>query len=150
MRLYQWASDDWSKWAMRACCVRTEGGLYDGDATIYAVYRYQGRALSNKEGARSPLTTEKLLAQAAIRRMNEMKLARLEGKLIDVNELRDLWAEICTEFRKIVQAIPVRVAAELPHLTRHDLTVMERECKDALRMNALAYPELGPLPEVRE
>jgi phage terminase Nu1 subunit (DNA packaging protein) len=153
MTLYGWDDGAWERWRSRGCLIRSdEAGLWDAAATIGAVFKWQeeNREEGGQPVQRGALAAEKLAAQAAIRRMNELKLARVEGKMIDIDELRALWGELVTEFRRISLSIPVRCAAELPHLTRHDINVMERECKDALRLNTLTNPEIGPLPVVRE
>jgi phage terminase Nu1 subunit (DNA packaging protein) len=137
--------------------VKTGPGVYDGDRTIRRVLdwyederrNYFDTGPSNTSDALNT-TRERHAAAAAQRKINEIKLARLQGTNFDMTDIREMWSAILVAVRQMVLAIPARAAAELPHLTRHDLAVMERECGEILRMNSLANPDHGPLPEPKE
>jgi phage terminase Nu1 subunit (DNA packaging protein) len=148
-----WDNRRFSEWAARDCLVRVGRNQYDGDRTIRRILDWNDHARQVSQWGGDPNdpsvnpARERHAAMAAQRRINEIRLARLEGQMFDMADIKAMWGAIMVAVRQMVLAIPSRCAAELPHLTRHDLAVMERECGEILRMNSLANPEVGPLPE---
>lgn len=155
LHLTGWSATAINGWVERGCLVKTGPGVYDGDRTLRRVLDWYEQERRTLLGGSDPATAqstsqERHAAAAAQRKINEIKLARMEGSSFDMADIKAMWGSIMVAVRQMVLAIPARAAAELPHLTRHDLTVMERECGEILKMNSLANPEHGPLPEPSE
>jgi phage terminase Nu1 subunit (DNA packaging protein) len=75
--------------------------------------------------------------KAAQTRLLELRVKKEEGKVIDVDDAREVWSAIVRGTRQMVLGIPGKVAFEVPTLTIHDRGVVERICRDALEDAAL-------------
>jgi phage terminase Nu1 subunit (DNA packaging protein) len=71
------------------------------------------------------------MAQAEAQEMKN-RLARRE--LVPESEVEAAWSEIVLRTRTAILAQPARLSAELPHLTRHDVSTIDRSLRDALTM----------------
>lgn len=67
----------------------------------------------------------------------ELKPAQMRGELVEAKAVEAEWSSVLRTIRAGMLAVPSRVAARLPHLTRHDLAEVDREIRQALL-------ELGP------
>jgi phage terminase Nu1 subunit (DNA packaging protein) len=54
------------------------------------------------------------------------------GDLLDAREVEREWSDILRTVRSGCLAIPSRVGSRLPHLTRDDVEVIEREIRGVL------------------
>jgi phage terminase Nu1 subunit (DNA packaging protein) len=61
-----------------------------------------------------------------------LKNARLRASLLDAEAVEREWADILRMVRSGVLATPSRIGASLPHLSAHDLAVIDRELRAAL------------------
>jgi hypothetical protein len=86
-------------------------------------------------------------------RQKEIALARLRridadaaaGKLIEVDAVRQAWAQIMAAVRSMVLGLPGRIAFDVPGLTPQDRATIERLCHDGLTDCAMqrGYDVLG-------
>jgi phage terminase Nu1 subunit (DNA packaging protein) len=51
----------------------------------------------------------------------EIKVAKLRGELVEAAAVEAEWANVLRTIRAGVLSAPSRVAAQLPHLTKHDV-----------------------------
>ncbi|MEO9132421.1 MAG: terminase small subunit [Sphingomonas sp.] len=63
----------------------------------------------------------------------EMKNAAVRRELIPASEVEIMWDKICRMIRARFLAMPARLQQHLSHLSAHDLAVMDREIRDALK-----------------
>jgi phage terminase Nu1 subunit (DNA packaging protein) len=70
--------------------------------------------------------------ESALARLNEMKLVKEAGTVIDAAEAERLWAETCSDIRQRMLAVPARVAARAPHFGRSDIAIIESEIRSGL------------------
>jgi phage terminase Nu1 subunit (DNA packaging protein) len=70
----------------------------------------------------------------------EIKNARLRGELVDAHEVDIRWASMVRAARSGVMAMPSRISQRLPHLSAHDIVVMEAELRAALTEMGNADP----------
>lgn len=70
--------------------------------------------------------------EAALTKIRERELARLEGRSLDRDEVRRTWGEILRMVRAGVMAAPSRVRSRLPHLTAEDVRVIDAEIRQVL------------------
>lgn len=63
----------------------------------------------------------------------EMQNAAASRKLIPADEVEAMWDKVCRLIRARFLAMPARLQQHLAHLSAHDLAIMDREIRDALR-----------------
>ena len=61
------------------------------------------------------------------------KATKLAGQYLDAAEAVLTWESIKRDGRKILMTIPARAKARVPHLTEHDIAVIQEEVAAALR-----------------
>lgn len=93
------------------------------------------------EAAGLDLSREKALLMREQRRGHELKNRVIEESYISADDVEQRWTELCVKFRYRILAIPSNLPQRLPHLSRHDLEVIDRECRDALTELADATDE---------
>lgn len=102
---------------------------------IFAHYREvaAGRASESED---VDLVAERALLAREQRRGHEIKNATLSGELLSARDVQTRWASIMSAIRSILLAIPSILPGLLPHLTRHDIDVIDRAIRDALNQAA--------------
>lgn len=128
--------------------VQVDRGKFDLFESIDTYCRYQRRVsrLHTSADGTVDAVAESALLKRANREIIEMRRAQLEGKLISIDEIEELWGHIMRTFRSMLQAVPSRVAFSRPHLTKDDIKAIQQECLEILRLNALGDMKVGPLP----
>lgn len=92
-----------------------------------------GRASENED---VDLVSERALLAREQRRGHEIKNATLSGELLSARDVQTRWASIMSAIRSVLLAIPSILPGILPHLTRHDIDVIDRTIRDALEKAA--------------
>jgi len=69
---------------------------------------------------------------AAQARLAELKAFHLEGELLARAAVLAEWSSILREIRAGILAAPSRIRAQLPHLTAHDVAVVDSVLRDVL------------------
>ena len=75
-------------------------------------------------------------------RLRKMEADQREGSLIPADTLRDVMASVASQIGAIMDAIPVKLKREAPHLTATDIDIVKREI--AAAMNAAARVRYNP------
>lgn len=65
-------------------------------------------------------------------RLTEAKLRKFSGELVEAAEVELEWSDMLRTVRAGMLAIPSRVAARLPHLSKHDVAEIDAEIRAAL------------------
>lgn len=115
---------------------KAEPGIYDAaDCTR----RYMQKLIfsaSRRSTAAPELQAEKLrLAKEQADKL-EIANAAARGELVSVSSVKSAWADVLRDVRASMLAVPSRVTQRLPHLSTHDLEVIDREIRDALSETA--------------
>jgi terminase small subunit / prophage DNA-packing protein len=102
------------------------------DAVIAYCAHLRAAAAGRDEEAGPNLAAER--ARGAKERADHLALknAQLRGELIEADEAEKRWAGEMASARSRLLAVPNDVAAALPHLTKHDLGVIDRLQREAL------------------
>jgi phage terminase Nu1 subunit (DNA packaging protein) len=75
---------------------------------------------------------ENLVLLRRIHEPRETKNRKLRGELVEAAEVECEWAGILRTVRAGLLAVPSRVAASLPHLSKHDVSVIDAEVRAVL------------------
>ncbi len=97
------------------------------------VEKLRTAAANRAEEQRNPLNDEKLLTEKVTRRIQEMKLAEMEGKVLTLEEVSESWSGLALKFKSTLLSIPVELRQDLPHLTAHDGEVIRKTVRQKLR-----------------
>ena len=74
--------------------------------------------------------------------LRRLEAEEREGNLMPVDTLRDVMANVAAQIGAIMDAIPVRLKREAPHLTATDIEIVKREI--AAAMNAASRVRYSP------
>jgi phage terminase Nu1 subunit (DNA packaging protein) len=120
--------------ARRGIFVRVSPGRFDREASM-ANYLAHLRAASvgkRGPGAAFASTGDTPNERSRLATAQEMKNQIAAGKLVDASAVESEWAAIVVACRDAILATPARVAAELPHMTAFDISVVDRHLREAL------------------
>src|SRR5262249_28593970 len=73
--------------------------------------------------------TRKEIALADLR---QFEVRKRRGELLDAGAVEREWHDVLRQVRAGVLAVVSRVRAQLPHLSAHDVEVLDRELRSAL------------------
>ena len=127
------------KYAEQGLVLKVGRGRYKYLESIQNVVRYLRKQASTQASGdgKFDLVEESALFKQAQRKMLEMRVEQMEGRLISVAEVEDAWATLVTETRQMVLSLPGRCRMELPDLTGHEQKLIEGICRDLLTEMAL-------------
>jgi phage terminase Nu1 subunit (DNA packaging protein) len=91
-----------------------------------------GRPTSQRAPALAEASKQRARLAAAQADLNELKAARLRGELIEADAVQQEWSSILRGLRAGMLAVPSRVAARLPHLSRSDVAEIDAEIMQVL------------------
>jgi phage terminase Nu1 subunit (DNA packaging protein) len=136
------------KLAQAGVVIRLDRGKYNAllSARNYIAHLRERAAGRESKDSQVDAVTENALLKRASRGLIELKQQQAAGKLIDIEELKELWRLHILGIKAMVLAWPSRVAFELPHLTPHDISKMKLVAEEVLRNNQLGA-DLPPLPD---
>ncbi|MCP4935943.1 MAG: DNA packaging protein [bacterium] len=84
------------------------------------------------ERQQATLTSERIRLASEQADAASLKNARLRGELVPAIEVENEWAAILRKVRAGVMAVPSRIRQQLPHLTAHDIELIDGELRQAL------------------
>ena len=87
--------------------VEGEGGKYD---VAVFVQRWVSYNVDNETGKDKSLDEVKAIHEKVKIRKSEMEVARMEGTLVDVNEIRQLWGDIANTVMQSFLHLPSKIA----------------------------------------
>jgi len=80
------------------------------------------------------------------RRLNELRIAQVEGALINMEEIEEAWSAVVNSTKQLILGMPARIRFDLPHLTGKDQEIIDRTVRDMLEETALTgAPRMPPL-----
>ena len=122
--------------------VKGEGGKYDLALFVQRWVRYN---VDNESEAEQSLDDAKTRHEIVKTRKTELEVARLEGRLVDVHEIRRLWGGVASTVTQSMIRLPSKVAPRLIMVGNVDLIagILDEEIRAVL--NGIADT---PLPEM--
>lgn len=105
---------------------RTASGYLDTRDSVRAYLAFCRR------GAGESLETEKLRLMREQADKVELQNQKIRGELLPAADVEHEWATALRDLRAALLALPSRVHARLPHLSTHDIQIIDREIRDAL------------------
>jgi hypothetical protein len=75
--------------------------------------------------------------QAAMAKLAEIEVQQREGRLIEIQNAHDTWAEIMLTVRSMVLGLAGQICFEIPTLTPTEKETIARICRDALEDAAM-------------
>lgn len=97
--------------------------------SIQRLFAYQAEALAGRAGEGQEGRARLVMAKA---KKAELELAEMEGRLVDAEETAQAWYGLAVQARNGILYVPKRLPMLLPHLTRADIAVIDRELREAL------------------
>jgi phage terminase Nu1 subunit (DNA packaging protein) len=91
-----------------------------------------GRPSSERAPALAEASKQRARLAAAQADLNELKAAKIRGELVEASAVEAEWSGILRTVRAGMLAVPSRVAARLPHLSKHDVAEIDAEIRAAL------------------
>jgi phage terminase Nu1 subunit (DNA packaging protein) len=70
--------------------------------------------------------------------------AKARGELLPAAEVEREWAAILRDVRAAMLALPSRLQQKLPHLSAHDVAMIDREIRDVLAELGNSAAQTGP------
>lgn len=111
---------------------RTSRGRFNRRDAVRAYCEYMRKHPVGRGSADPAYTAAKTRAAEAQAEKLETGNALARGELIPAGDVEREWASVLRDVRAAMLAMPSRVQQRLPHLTVHDLSVMDREIRDTL------------------
>jgi phage terminase Nu1 subunit (DNA packaging protein) len=91
-----------------------------------------GRPSSERAPALAEASKQRGRLAAAQARIAELKGRKLAGELVEASAVEAEWSNVLRMVRAGMLAVPSRVAARLPHLSKHDVAEIDQEIRTAL------------------
>ncbi|MCC8936879.1 hypothetical protein H8A99_10370 [Bradyrhizobium sp. Arg68] len=91
-----------------------------------------GRPISKRADALAEASEQRGRLAAAQADLAELKAAKLRGDLVEAAAVELEWSGILRTVRAGMLAVPSRVAARLPHLSKHDVAEIDAEIRAVL------------------
>ncbi len=123
-------------------------GRYVTAATIrnYVKHLRERAAGRESEDSKVSAVTESALFKRSQTRLNDMKIAQLEGRLVDLETIEEAWGLLAVANRQLFLAVPGRIAEELPLLTAADINAVAQVVHDMLTEAAFQGRVKVPTP----
>ena len=124
--------------------VRVGRGRYDVQASVRNSYHHLREVAAGRgEKATDPLHEQKVRL-AKLQADRAEREAEVEaGNLITADEAEREWGGMCALFMRTMMGLPTAIAGVIPHLTRHETTVIEDVVREALNRCADAAQREG-------
>lgn len=121
--------------------VKGEGGKYD---LALFVQRWVQYNVDNESAGDQTLDEVKARHEVVKTRKTELEVARLEGKLVDVQEIRRLWGGIANTVMQNMLRLPSKVSPRLVMMKDSEMiaSIIDQEIRDTLTLISET-----PLPE---
>lgn len=111
--------------------VKGEGGKYD---LALFVQRWVQYNVDNETDGDQTLDEVKAKHEIVKTRKTELEVARLEGKLVDVNEIRRLWGGVANTVMQNMLRLPSKVSPRLVMMKDAEIIagIIDKEIRDTL------------------
>lgn len=113
--------------------VKGEGGKYDLAIFVQRWVRYN---VDNETGDDQTLDEVKARHEIVKTRKTELEVARLEGKLVDVYEIRRLWGGVANTVMQNMLRLPSKVSPRLVMMKDSEMiaSIIDQEIRDTLTL----------------
>lgn len=113
--------------------VEGEGGKYDLALFVQHWVRYN---VDNETGDDQTLDEVKARHEIVKTRKTELEVARLEGKLVDVYEIRRLWGSVANTVMQNMLRLPSKVSPRLVMMKDSEMiaSIIDQEIRDTLTL----------------
>lgn len=113
--------------------VKGEGGKYDLALFVQRWVRYN---VDNETGDDQTLDEAKTRHEIVKTRKTELEVARLEGKLVDVYEIRRLWGGVANTVMQNMLRLPSKVSPRLVMMKDSEMIagIIDQEIRDTLTL----------------
>lgn len=113
--------------------VKGEGGKYDLALFVQHWVRYN---VDNETGDDQTLDEVKARHEIVKTRKTELEVARLEGKLVDVYEIKRLWGGVANTVMQNMLRLPSKVSPRLVMMKDSEMiaSIIDQEIRDTLTM----------------
>lgn len=111
--------------------VKGEGGKYDLALFVQRWVKYN---VDNEVGDDQTLDEVKAKHEIVKTRKTELEVARLEGRLVDVNEIRKLWGGVANTVMQNMLRLPSKVSPRLVMMKDVEVisSIIDEEIRDTL------------------
>lgn len=126
--------------------VKGEGGKYDLALFVQRWVRYN---VDNETGDDQTLDEVKARHEIVKTRKTELEVARLEGKLVDVYEIRRLWGGVANTVMQNMLRLPSKVSPRLVMMKDSEMIagIIDQEIRDTLTLISETPPPVEPAAE---
>lgn len=104
--------------------------------TLPSIQRYcdhvRQRAASHVTDSGISLVDERAKFAKTTRAMAELKLAKMRGEVLTIDEVTEAWGQMMQATRINFMSLPGKARQQLSHLTAYDAQVLKRLCVDVL------------------
>jgi phage terminase Nu1 subunit (DNA packaging protein) len=120
--------------AARGIVVKTKRGRYALEESVRRVCAHYRDIASDKGGAASlaDIRAQRIRLARAAADGQEIKNATARGELVPAAEVEAEWSGVLRTVRAGMLAVPSRAAQRLPHLSAHDVGVIDGEVREVL------------------
>ena len=124
-----------TKLKQRGIAVRLGVDAYDLAATVRAYVVHLRETASGRGGEEQVLTLTGERARLAHEQADAqaLKNAVLRGEYVPASEVERAWGDTLRALRSRLLAVPSRLRQSMQHLTTSDVTMIDRELRDALQ-----------------
>jgi phage terminase Nu1 subunit (DNA packaging protein) len=84
------------------------------------------------EPSRTSLHGARTRKEIALAELRELEVRRKRGTLVEAEAVAREWSDVLRSVRAAVLAVPSRFRARCPHLTAHDVQVLDEQLRAAL------------------
>jgi terminase small subunit / prophage DNA-packing protein len=132
-------------YAVKGLIVKAARGRYRLQASLQVLFRFLTAKTAGRKSSEVKLdaNNELALLRESQRKLNEIKLAEAEGRLLPVEAIAPAWDRIIVATRQRMLAVPSQCRFALPHLTASDQATIDDIVRDALT----ELSENPPAPE---
>lgn len=112
--------------------VAGEGGKYALSFFVQRWVKYNtGKAADNSDKTLDDVRADHELVKI---RKTELEVAKLEGKLVDINDVRKLWGDVASTVMQTMLRLPSKIAPQLVMMKTpdHISNIIDREIRIAL------------------
>lgn len=135
------------KYCDEGLVIRVDRGCYHFLTSIRNVVAHLRKQASNNMGTDQKTSTadENILFRQSQRRIAEIRIAQMEGKLISMAEIEDVWAALVATNRQLMLSLPGRLRKELPGMSGQDQKTVLNLVHDMLSETALGDGKRPPI-----
>ena len=115
------------KLAEQGIIVRVSPGRFDQWSSIGNLLEHYREQASGRIGRDKNVDAVRANCELknSQRRLNELRIAKMEGSLISIPEVDAAWTEIALSIRQLFMSLPARARFDLPYLTGQDQEALD-------------------------